>query len=145
MPKKTSDLYLLSDSIFSWQIESFSHHQRRTCCFVFFFLQYKAVSFSHNFIIYKDKGKKHTSMLEVEITQQRSIHTTKWEIILGKSHKQNNKSSFSISSRYVTVPSDQTIETEWRTNQISGVSLQWQGKRNSREKQMRDNRDVLFL
>lgn len=51
-------------------------------------------------------------MLEVEITQQRSIHTTKWEIILGKSHKQNNKSSFSISSRYVTVPSDQTIETE---------------------------------
>lgn len=26
-------------------------------------------------------------MLEVEITQQRSIHTTKWEIVLGKSMK----------------------------------------------------------
>lgn len=51
-------------------------------------------------------------MLEVEITQQRSIHTTKWEIILGKSHEQNINPYFPISLRYVTVPSDQIIETE---------------------------------
>ena len=35
MIQKKSDLYLLSDSIFSWHIESLSHHSRRTCCFVF--------------------------------------------------------------------------------------------------------------
>ncbi len=71
------DLYLLSDSIFYCQIKSFSHHTHALFCFFIYFIKQ---------IIFKQiqlEKKNGTRMLEVEITQQRSIHTTKWEIVLG--------------------------------------------------------------
>lgn len=82
-----SDLCLRSDSIIHCQSKKAesSHSINIERVHVLFvcrsFIQSSALIISKS-----TREKKRTEMLEVEITQQRSIHTTKWEIVLGKYH-----------------------------------------------------------